>query len=391
MGLIQAFIGSIAGTLQDTWKDYFVCDALDNNTLMVKGVKKGSKGLFADGDIISDGSGIVVSEGQCAIIVDEGQIVEVAAEPGGYTFDTSTSPSIFSGGFQGIKDTFAEMVEHFTYGGRAAKNQRVYYINTKEITGNMFGTATPIPFRVIDKNTNMDLEVPIRCNGEYSFRITNPLLFYKNVAANQPNGFYKETLASQMKAEFLTGLQQALAEISVAGVRYSEVPAHTLELTDALNEALTKRWVEARGISVASVGINSLSLNKEDEDRIKNLQMANAIKDPNMIAATLANAQADALRDAANNPNGSVNGMMAINMMNGNSAISDALNAANQRQQATAAPTEETWTCPTCGATCTGNFCSKCGAQKPASSFCPYCGKPVPAGSAFCPNCGKQL
>ena len=181
MGLIKAVLKSASSVISDTWKDYFVCDSLDNDTLMTRGVKKG--GSKSD-EVITNGSGIVVQDGQCALIVDEGQILEVAAEPGSYTFDTTKSPSVFDGGFAGIRNSFAEMVERFTFNGETAKNQRVYYVNTKEIHGNLFGTATPIPFRIVDPSIGLDLTSSIRCNGEYTFRIVNPLLFYKNVASN---------------------------------------------------------------------------------------------------------------------------------------------------------------------------------------------------------------
>ncbi len=362
---------------------------------MVKGTKKGKSGLFGDPDIISDGSGIVVADGQCALIVDEGQILEVAAEPGNYTFDTSSSPSIFSGGLQGIKDTFAEMVGRFTYGGVAAKTQRVYFVNTKEIMGNMFGTATPIPFKVSDPSINLNLLISLRCNGEYSFKIVNPLLFYKNVAGNQSSAYNKETLVGMMKSEMLTAMQPAFGKLSAMHIDYTEIPLHTMELADALNEQLSEKWTNGRGIKIVSMGINSISAPKEDEDRIKNRQMSATLTSAQDIAATLAQSRADSMRDAANNPNGPAVAMMGVNAMGGDDGLSQALNIAAQQQAAAqTAPKADSWKCPKCGATVGGNFCSVCGEPKPAQAaggFCPNCGKPVEAGSKFCSNCGKAL
>jgi len=358
MGLIKAALGSVSSVLADTWKDYFVCEALPDNVLMIKGTKKG-KGLFDNGDVISNGSGIVVADGQCAIIVDDGIVVEVANEPGNYTFDTSKSPSIFDGGWKGLTDTFKLMVERFTYGGVTNRSQYVYYINTKEIPGNMYGTAAPIPFRVSDPAIGLsNMEVGLKCNGEYSIKVTNPILFYKNVAGNC-DSYYKDSLDSIMKTELLTALQPALAKLTQQGVTmYSDIPLHTLELADNLNEVLSNKWANTRGISVATFGINSISPREEDLIKIQNLQEGAALRSPEAAAAHLAAAQAQAMRDAANNTNGAVNAFMGVNMANNSSqAISDMF-AQSTKQQ---------------------------------GGFCPFCGKPVPADAAFCPTCGKAL
>ena len=380
MGLIKAVLKSASSVISDTWKDYFVCDSLDNDTLMTRGVKKG--GSKSD-EVITNGSGIVVQDGQCALIVDEGQILEVAAEPGSYTFDTTKSPSVFDGGFAGIRNSFAEMVERFTFNGETAKNQRVYYVNTKEIHGNLFGTATPIPFRIVDPSIGLDLTSSIRCNGEYTFRIVNPLLFYKNVASNVSNRYDRDELSSTMKAELLTALQPALAKISAMGVRYSEVPAHTFDLVDSINETLERKWGELRGMQVVSLNLNSLALSKEDESYIKELQLAAVNRNQDMREATLAAARAQSLKDAAKNPNGAANAFFGINMAE-NAGGGYAAAAASNRPANT-----NSWTC-SCGETSTGNFCPKCGQPKPVSSYCPQCGKPTSGGN-FCPHCGAKL
>lgn len=380
MGLIKAVLGSVAGTLGETWKDYFVCNSMDNDTLMVKGVQNGGGG---SGEIITNGSGIVVADGQCALVVDEGVVVEVAAEPGKFTYDNTTSPSIFDGGLKGVKDTFNDMLGVFTYGGNVNRSQRIYYVNTKEIMGNLFGTATPIPFRVIDNNIGLDVEIPIRCNGEYSFKITNPIVFYKNVAGNKGAKFTKDELSSMMKAEVLSALQPAFSKIASCGVRYSELGGRVNELTLALQEALNPRWAKDRGIEFANIAINSVSANPEDEQKIRDLQMRAVNRDQSMAAATMA----EAVMEAAKNPNGAATGFVGMNMAAG-TGVADMFAGVNANKQQ-AAPAN-TWTCA-CGAVSDGNFCSKCGQPRPASAFCPKCGKPVEAGANFCPACGEKL
>ena len=369
MGLIRAAIDATASTMADTWKDYFTCDALDNETLVLKAIKKGSnKGFFrrdnSEDNYITDGSGIVVSDGQCMIIVDDGIVSEVCAEPGLYTFDSSSAPSFFGAGFtQGVKNTFNEIVKRFEAGGISRKDSRIYYFNTKEILGNKFGIVSPVPFRVIDRNTGLDIDVSIRCNGEYSFQISDPLLFYTNVCGNDPDSYQKDILVSQMKAEFLNALQPSLAKISMAGVRYSEVPLHTTELCDALNENLSTKWSNLRGIKIVSLAINSMTMSKEDEEMVKNIQKSSVLRDERMAAATLVGAQADAMRDAAKNTSGAMAGFMGMNMANmmGGANAQGLFAEANTKQ---AVSTGNAF-CPKCGATVsdTDIFCGKCGSK----------------------------
>ena len=355
MGLIKAVLGSVAGTIADSWKDYFVCDSLSNETLMVKGTKKGYSG---SDEVITNGSGIVVNEGQCALVVEEGNILEVAAEPGNYTFDSSMSPSIFDGGFKALKKTFEDALGRFTYGGDVNKSQRVYYVNTKEIMGNMYGTSTPIPFRVVDNNINLDVDVKVKCNGEYSFKISDPMTFYQKVAGNKADRFEKAEISSMMKAELLNALNPAFAKISSMGIRYSELPLHTYDLNQALSEALNQKWLQDRGIEITNIAINSMSIPEEDERKIRDLQMAAVNKNKDMADATIITATADALRDAANNENGAATGFMNVNLVN-----SAAASVLNNRQDSSAQ----------------------------VGGYCPKCGKPHPAGANFCPSCGQQL
>ncbi len=360
MGLIKAALSTVSSVLSDTWKDYFICESLPNNVLMVKGTKKGS-GLFDKGDVITNGSGIVVNEGQCAIIVDDGTVIEVAAEPGNYTFDTEKSPSIFDGGLKGLKDTFSQMVERFQYGGVTNRAQYVYYVNTKEIPGNMYGTATPVPFKVSDPSIGLsNMQVQLKCNGEYSIRICNPILFYKNVAGNTDT-YYKENLDSQMRSELLTALAPALAKLSEQGVQmYSDIPLHTFELAENLNEVMSNKWSNGRGIEIVNFGINGIIPRDEDMAKIQNLQEGAMLRSPEAAAGHLAAAQAQSMRDAANNPNGAAGAFMGMNMAQNSANVTGLFQQAQQNAQS-------------------------------AGGFCPYCGKPVPAGAMFCPSCGKQI
>ena len=318
MGLIKALAGATGGTLADQWKEFFVCDALESDVLMTRGKKQTSSrssNTKGNDNIISNGSGIAVADGQCMIIVEQGKVVEMCAEPGQFTYDSSTEPSIFVGKLgPAIKETFKTIGKRFTYGADTGKDQRVYYINTKELLDNMFGTPNPIPFRVVDKNIGLDIDISVRCNGTYSYKIVDPLLFYTNVCGNVDDEFTRDEIESQLKGEFLTALQPAFAKISELGIRYSALPGHTMEMADAMNEILTKKWKELRGLAIVSVAINSITAPKEDEDMIKQLQKSAVMRDPSMAAANIVGAQADAMRTAAANESGAMNGFIGMGM-----------------------------------------------------------------------------
>lgn len=303
MGLIKAITSAAGGVIADQWKEYFYCDALDTDVLVTKGKKRtsGRSGGNNRGEenIISNGSVVAVNEGQCMIIVDQGKVVEFCAEAGEFTYDTSSEPSLFCGNLgENVKRTFATVGKRFTFGGDTAKDQRVYYFNTKEIMGNKYGTANPVPFRVVDNNIGLDIDISIRCNGEYSYRITDPLLFYTNVCGNVTSDYERSEIDSQLKTELMTALQPAFAQISAMGIRYSAVPAHTMELANALNDVLSEKWANLRGIEIVSFGVNAMKASEEDEAMIKELQRNAVLRNPNMAAATLAGAQAEAMKAA---------------------------------------------------------------------------------------------
>ena len=412
MGLIKAGVGALGGTLADQWKEFFYCDAIDKDTLVVKGAKRtGSRSSNTKGsdNIISNGSGIAVADGQCMIIVEQGKVVEVCAEPGQFTYDRSTEPSIFAGSLgESIKETFKTIGRRFTFGGDTGKDQRVYYFNIKEIVDNKFGTATPIPFRVVDSRVGLDLDTGIRCNGVYSYKISNPLLFYSNVCGNVEQDYERGEIDSQLKTEFVSALQPAFSKLSDMEMRPNQIPAHTMELCDLMNETLTRKWSEARGISVVSIAMNPVSIPDEDAESIKELQRAAALSNPGLAAGALTGAQAEALRTAAGNTSGAMAGFMGMGMAaNAGGMNAQALYgmAAEQRAAAPQSSGASAWTC-SCGATATGKFCPECGRPRPAGTdgwtcscgtlnkgrFCSECGKPKPAGvpKYKCDKCGWE-
>ena len=430
MGLIRAAISAVGGTMADQWKEFFICESLDADVLAVKGQKRiGSRSANKKGsdNLITSGSGIAVADGQCALIVEQGKIVEVCAEPGEYTYDASTEPTIFSGNLGSSLDQVFDVIgKRFTYGGDTGKDQRIYYINTKELIDNKFGTPNPVPFRVVDRNIGLDVDVAVRCSGVYSYRISNPLLFYANVCGNIEQEYRREELDHQLKTEFISALQPAFAKISDLEIRPNALPGHVTELCDAMNEALTGKWANTRGITVVSVAIGTIDLPKEDAEMIKQAQKTAILRDPMMAAATLTEAQAGAMKTAAGNSAGAMTGFMGMGMAAQNGGMNAqnlyqmgaemAQHNAGQNQQNVSSQPHMTapgkggekeaagkWTCA-CGAVNEKEwkFCQECGKERPQEGwicscgaenkgkFCTECGKPRPNGTPVyqCDKCG---
>ena len=413
MGLIRAALNAAGGTLASQWKDYFYADAMPDDVLVTR-ARKQTKGRFGgsrveDDNVITTGSAIAVNEGQCMLIVDQGRIVDFCAEPGEYIFDINGEPSIFCGGFGGenLKKILSATYQRFAFGGQAGRDQRVYFFNTKEIIGNKYGTPSPVPFRVVDRNIGLDVDISIRCFGEYSYRITNPMLFYVNVCGNVEGDYTRDQIDSQLKSELLTALQPAFAKISDMGVRYSALPGHTAEIADALNDVLSEKWAGLRGVEIVSFGVSSVKASEEDERMIKELQRNAAFRDPSMAAAHLAGAQAQAMQDAAKNAGGAFTGFMGMNMAGaaGGANLQGLYQMAGQQQaaQMQSQTPANAWKCA-CGATANGKFCPECGAKRPEEGwtcacgaknmgkFCSECGAKRPSGTPVyrCDKCGWQ-
>jgi membrane protease subunit (stomatin/prohibitin family) len=398
MGLIQAGIGAAKGVLEDQWRDYFYCESLQANVLVTKGMKKNPKrSLFKNNDnnIISNGSIIAINEGQAMAIVDQGKIIEFCAEPGEFLFDTSTEASIFYGPLsENIKESFKNFGKRFTFGGEAPKDIRIYYFNTKEIPGNKYGTPAPVPFRVVDQNIGLDIDIAIRTNGEYSYKIVDPILFYTNVTGNVASTYERDQIEGQLRTELLTALQPAFAKISAMGIRYSALPGHTTDLANALNEVLSEQWTKIRGIKIVSFGVNTVNASEQDEKMIKELQRNAVFRNTGMAAAHLTGAQADAMILAAGNDGGAMTGFFGMNMATNAGGVDatqlfemSAQRQAEANKQANVQSMQATkWTC-SCGTQNNGKFCAQCGTAEPQNdSWTCACGKPN--SGKFCAECG---
>ena len=434
MGLIQAAVGSVGGVLADQWKEYFYCDSLDKDSLVAKGQKRvsgRSSNTSATDNIISNGSVIAVNEGQCMIIVEQGKVVEICAEPGAFTYDSSTEPTVFGGDLANdLVSVFKNIGKRFTFGGDAPKDQRIYYFNTKEIMGNKYGTAQSIQFETMIGQYM--LNVNIRCFGEYSYRITNPILFYTNVCGNVEGVYERSEIDSQLKSELLTALQPTFGRIAAKGIRYTQLINYTKDIRNELSEELSDEWGKRRGIEIVSFGVSSVKADEEDEKRIKEIQDSAIMSDPNLRAGRLATATADAMRTAAGNEAGmgGAFGFMGMGMagnagMGAMGAFGPQGGAAPQGNPLAggaavggmaAGGAAAGWACGCGHSGNTGKFCAGCGKPKPAPAagwscpcghtgntgrFCAECGKPQPSAEGwrcscgtmnqgkFCANCGK--
>lgn len=432
MGLISAIAGAAGGVLADSWRDFFYEDSMDNELLVTKGKKRvdqrGSNNKSTN-NVITDGSIIEVADGQCMLVVENGMIKDVCAQPGKYVYSNTDEPTIFAGNLkETVKRTWEQFKNRLVFGGGATRDTRIYYVNTKDIYGNKYGTAEPIPYRIVDPNIGLDIESAVRCHGEFAFKIVDPILMYKEVAGNTGGEFrMNEEFRRQMTSELLTSLQPALGRLSGIGARYSDIPNHTKEIANELNSVMSSEWGDRYGIEISSFGISSITISKEDEDLIKQLQRTAVFQRTSMAAANLNAAQADAMRDAAKNTAGAMMGFAGMNMagqmggMNANQLFQMAQNEQMQQQygqqnnmqqqygqnnmqqpynaqnnmQQTNQQAVNTWTCSHGHGGNTGKFCSECGEAKPTGVVsCASCGY-TPADQShlpkFCPECGKPF
>ena len=429
----KSLVGTALDVLGDQFKEYFYVDSIPDTTLMVRALKRtNGKGFNKGNDnIISNGSVVAVADGQCALIVDQGAVRDICAEPGEFVYDNSSEPSVFCGSLlPAIKDTVLEAWRRIQFGGTTAREQRVYYINTKLIKNNPFGTPRPIPFHITDNDINLSLDISVQCNGFYIYQIVNPVLFYQNVCSNTSGDYKREEIETAMRSEFNNALRPSLTKISPNCKHYADIGNYTLELCDALNETLASKWGAVYGIKIIDCSFNVINATEEDEKRIKEIQFKATNKDPGMAAATLVEAQAQAMQDAAKNPNGAINAFMGMGMVQnagGGMNIAQLFQQSQQQQAAQAAavpvapatpvapaapaapaPAANAWTCE-CGTSNTGKFCTECAKPKPAPApaadgwtcecgavnkgkFCQECGKPKPAEALLyrCDKCGWE-
>lgn len=415
MGLIKSALSAINTTLADQWKEYIYCDSLDGDTLVQKGSVRvtGGSNTQRSSNIISDGSKIAVNEGQFMIIVENGKIVDFTSEPGAYTYNTGTEPSLFDSGFTGLKESFKKVGKRFTFGGQPENDQRVYFINTKEIINNKIGIGN-VPFR----DSEFNFTVKIMGYGTYSYKITDPVMFYTNLCANVTDSYKRTEIEDQLRSEVQESLQPALGRIALKGIAYDQLPLYTKEIGDEVNKDLTSDWTVLRGISVVSVAFASITVDEESAAKINQFQESRVYSNPQMLASRLGTSQANAMETAAGNSAGAMQGFLGMGMAmqqggtNAAQIMGMAQNNAAAAPSTPSTPSANTWKCE-CGCENTGKFCSECGKPKPAGEwvcecgtantgkFCSECGKPKPAGEwvcecgtvntgKFCSECGKS-
>ena len=410
MGLLQAAKGAIGSTLHDQWKEAIRCGDMGNDILMVK--KTTPTG------VITSGSTIIVAPGQCAIIFDNGRILDATAEDGAYTFDSSSSPSLFAGQFGA---TFKEMWQRFTYNGQSAKEQAVFFINIKEILDNKFGTPNPIMYRdwghpVMNPRTQslMGMKVGIRCFGTYTFQINDPFLFMSKVAGTATE-YRKDLIVSQMKSEVIAAFSNVTNSLGSDQYRIEalDLPNKTDEIKEIMSENVFDESIRKRGIALESFNVESVTFDEKSDEKIDTYELGG---DSYTQQGTLVNSYGNAVENAAKNSAGAMNGFMGIGMMN--MSTGGMMGAAAQgpwqqaqqgnqnyqvppvagQEQATEQPAKEdkadnTWECPNCKKTVSGNYCPECGTKRPeapAKKFCKECGKELDKNAKFCPECGTK-
>ncbi|MDR0294347.1 MAG: SPFH domain-containing protein [Oscillospiraceae bacterium] len=377
MGLIKAIVNATGGVLADQWVDFFTCDAMPHEVLMRPGTRpqQGRSGNTKYSEnIISNGSKINVADGQCMLIVENGRVADFCAEPGQYTYNNTVQPSLLGGGLKDLGPSFRQIGKRFTAGGAPTDQQKIYYINTKECIGNKIGWGN-IPFR----DSEFQMTVRVQGFGQYSFKITNPLLFYTNVAGNREGEYRRDDLTSQMKSEVISALQPALGRIAAQRVAYDMLINYPREIGAALNEEMSAEWSERRGIEIVSLAMESVTVDEQSAKKIEQLQEARALSNPVMAAGRLAAGQASAMETAAGNTGGAVGAFMGMGMAQN----AGGMNAASLFQMGADAPQGGVPQPPQ----------QPQPPQPPAAApkFCPECGAKLSGPVKFCPECGMKM
>ena len=403
MGLIKAAKDAIKGTLHDQWKEAIRCDDMTNDILMVK--------KTTDTGVITNKSTIIVAPGQCAVIYDNGRVIDATAEDGFYTFDTSSSPSFFGGQFG---EVFKEMWQRFTFDGATAKEQAVFFFNIKEIFDNKFGTPAPIPFQDWSHpipnqmtNTLTPLRVEIKCFGTYTFSIENPALFMTKIAGTA-DIYRKEKLVEQIRSEVLGVFQNVTNELGTSQYKVPvlEMPSQTDEIRQMMDEKVFDEKIRERGIKIESFVVESVTLDDESERKIDQYELSS---NAYMQQGKMVDAYSEAVKSAAANEAGAMNGFMGIGMMNmstGNvmgSAVANpwqntagsSIDLSKQEEQkqevVVTEPKSEEWNCE-CGIKTDGKFCPNCGKKRPEGARkCATCGNKIEEGAKFCSECGTKV
>ena len=375
MGLIKALTSSVSSGLGDQFKEFVTCPEVDSkNVLIVRGLVKHGEGNKKPSEgVITKGSRIVVPQGWAMMIVDNGKVTEFSSEPGDYTYDNSSEPSIFADGLgKGIKDTIKTIGSRITFGGQPAKDQRVYYVNLLNVTGNKFGSAQPK--KITDEKYGV-LEVTFF--GEYAYKVDDPVALVASVigANGKDQVTFDEVVGSQLRNEFSEQLTKAITEVMrVKKVSFSDMGMYGPELSDAMNEVLTDSWKKKYGLIVTDVALGDINVTEKSMARINKIDDAGIFADPNLQSGLLASATADAMKDAAKNENGAMMGFAGMNMAS--SAGGSAMDVANRNAQAGAKDIQQS----------VDNGVVAGAIPK----FCPNCGTPT-NGAKFCGECGNKL
>ncbi len=420
MGIIRALAGAIGGGLADQWLEVYESDYMGPSTITAPGVmvrQNDSRNSNRKGtaDTISNGSIIQVKEGQFMLLVDGGKVIDYSGEAGYFKVDNSSMPSLFNGE---LGDTIKETFNRVRFSGTTPYKQTTYFLNMQEIRGLKFGTPAPVNY--FDNFYNAELF--LRAYGSYTIRITDPLKFYVQVADHDADSSIDVAdMSEQYRNEFLTAFQTALNKMSSDGQRISFVLSRGDDLAKYMQDVLDEKWQELRGFQVESVAIASISYDEESQKLINMRNQGAMLSDASIREGYVQGSIARGLESAGSNEAGAGQGFfgMGVGMstmgsgfgtFSQNNAEQIRQQQAQQAQQAQPAPNPDaaenhagaetvmagvatsTWTCPQCGITNTGKFCSECGTKKPDASLkCPKCGKPVSPQSRFCPECGQKL
>ncbi|MFS3130062.1 SHOCT domain-containing protein [Nocardioides sp. Bht2] len=293
MGLIQAAIGALGGTLADQWKDFYtVPNGLAPTAALFSAVPRGTNNdrgsnTKASDGVITNGSKIVVPEGYGLVLMQDGAITGFAAEAGAYEWNSEAqdSQSIFAG--NGIvSPLITTSWERFKFGGRPSSQQRAYFVTLKELPNNRFGTQSEIYW----DDAYMNAQVGAVTRGTYTLSITDPILFIKAfvpAAYLEPGRVFDFTdvdndAASQLFNEVVGSLAPAFSMYTndpAKGNRITKIQQDSVGFAQSLSAAVEQnyKWASGRGLEIVSTAIIAIEYDEATRELLRNVQRADAL------------------------------------------------------------------------------------------------------------------
>ncbi|MBQ6921863.1 MAG: SPFH domain-containing protein [Clostridia bacterium] len=331
--------------------------------------------LPKNGKEVNQKSKLIVKEGQCAIFVHKGQLADVFG-PGTYDLNTGIFPLL-------------SKLAGWKYGFQTPIELQIYFVSTRQFTGNKWGTANPIIMR--DPEFGV---VRVQGFGSYSFKVDDASIFLRELLGTL-SSYVTSDITDWLRSMVVSTLTDVIGESKVSVL---DLAGNTTELNTIVTANIQNKFNEI-GLKLVSLFIENMSVPEAVEKAIDERSKLGVLGDKTDVMMKVA--AAEAMKDAAKNQGTGgafVGAGMGIGAGAGiGAAFMGAFNSANNQgaaqQKVETKPAAGTKKCAKCGADVPAGakFCPECGEKMPQKKFCSECGAEVSATAKFCPECGNKI